>query len=259
MILTDGTCGSACSFFESRLASDGGAVVVTYGGLVGSPLDTSSFGGGGVTSGWSTYAKTVRNASVVPLLPPLVTTAFVSFSSSEFYLPTEPLPREWLRLQGAFRLPVWPSAVVLQNPPRYLYTPVVLQVFAETPDLRTAPRSAPHSLRARASAASPPPPLPTCDPSRPDRRGNVTAPADEPTDLATWIDAGATPPPPATSRPGGSNQTIHVTSPPTPTSPSPTSDAAPQSAAFSTRRSAFLASPLRVLVAVAAVLAQRHA
>ena len=139
LLLTDGTCGSACSFFESRLVVDGGGTAVSYGGLLDAPMDTSSFGGGGVTGGWDTYLETVRDPQVRSTLPQLVSTAYVTFTSSEFYLPTAPLPREWLRLEAELRYPIWPNVLVVASPVAFLYAPLAIIAFDDTPTIATAP------------------------------------------------------------------------------------------------------------------------
>ena len=46
VILTDGTCGSSCSQFISKLASKGKAYLVGIGGVPSLPYETSSFAGG---------------------------------------------------------------------------------------------------------------------------------------------------------------------------------------------------------------------
>ena len=48
VLLTDGTCGSACSLFSTKMMLSRRAVAVSYGGLLGQAMDTSSFAGGNV-------------------------------------------------------------------------------------------------------------------------------------------------------------------------------------------------------------------
>jgi len=141
VILSDGSCGSACSFFEGRLAVDNSAVVVTYGGLMNRPMDTSSFGGGGVTSGWESYVQQLVNLTAAELsqVPEFRSTADVSFSSSEYYLPDQALPREWLLVQARYRLPVWPTLTTLADPARFFYTPLANQVLGAIATIPTSP------------------------------------------------------------------------------------------------------------------------
>ena len=141
VILSDGSCGSACSFFEGRLAVDNSAVVVTYGGLMNRPMDTSSFGGGGVTSGWESYVQQLVNLTAAELsqVPEFLSTADVSFSSSEYYLPNQALPREWLLVQARYRLPIWPTLTTLADPARFFYTPLANQVLGAIATIPTTP------------------------------------------------------------------------------------------------------------------------
>ena len=46
VLLSDGTCGSACSQFAKKLQVDGLVRTVSYGGYLGEAFDTSGFGGG---------------------------------------------------------------------------------------------------------------------------------------------------------------------------------------------------------------------
>lgn len=48
IIVSDGTCGSACSTFVSKLMTSNNVRVVTIGGRKGGVIDSSSFAGGGV-------------------------------------------------------------------------------------------------------------------------------------------------------------------------------------------------------------------
>jgi len=52
-ILVDGTCGSAASLFPSKMRYHGKALLVSVGGLIGQPLETSSYAGGNVLD-WDT-------------------------------------------------------------------------------------------------------------------------------------------------------------------------------------------------------------
>eukprot|EP00049_Salpingoeca_infusionum_P016113 m.324625 g.324625 ORF g.324625 m.324625 type:complete len:1562 (+) comp16012_c0_seq1:1093-5778(+) len=53
-LVTDGTCGSACSLFATVLQSYGIAVTFSYGGVHGDAMDGSSFAGGNVL-GWDEF------------------------------------------------------------------------------------------------------------------------------------------------------------------------------------------------------------
>ena len=44
----DGTCGSACSQFISKMYVDNRVTTVSYGGLLGEAMDISGFNGGNV-------------------------------------------------------------------------------------------------------------------------------------------------------------------------------------------------------------------
>lgn len=74
-ILTDGTCGSACSQFVSRAYLTGAATLYTYGGFKDEDMDISAFNAGNVL-GWSdvwsmyTLNSFAANAFVSPQKTP---------------------------------------------------------------------------------------------------------------------------------------------------------------------------------------------
>lgn len=86
-VLTDGTCGSACSQFVSRPYLTGAATMYTYGGFQDEAMDISAFNAGNVLS-WNDVWKQHTQAL-------LVSHAFVS--------PTQTPPAHWPPATGYFR------------------------------------------------------------------------------------------------------------------------------------------------------------
>ena len=63
VLLSDGTCGSACSKAAKKLQVDGLVRTVSYGGYLGEAFDTSGFGGGSL----ATWEAMVGNAAYQPV------------------------------------------------------------------------------------------------------------------------------------------------------------------------------------------------
>jgi hypothetical protein len=103
-MLTDGSCGSACSLMLAQLFEKGKISIVTMGGIINQEMDFTSFIGGNVED-WSDLAKTSAN------LQPLPTTASASFTHREYYLDADEssLPREFLRIPGTVHIDRWYS------------------------------------------------------------------------------------------------------------------------------------------------------
>jgi hypothetical protein len=59
IILTDGTCGSACAYFATKMKVDQKAYLVSTGGVVGQPMDIAAFAGGNVED-WQPYLDDVN-------------------------------------------------------------------------------------------------------------------------------------------------------------------------------------------------------
>eukprot|EP00127_Corallochytrium_limacisporum_P001996 Clim_evm3s97 gene=Clim_evmTU3s97 len=57
VIVSDGTCGSACSLFLGQMRRYGRAAVYTYGGILGEPMNSSAFTGGGIIVSWQDAAR----------------------------------------------------------------------------------------------------------------------------------------------------------------------------------------------------------
>jgi hypothetical protein len=59
VVLTDGTCGSACNYFASKLKEDKRAWLVSAGGVIGQPMDIASFAGGNVED-WEPFVDYIN-------------------------------------------------------------------------------------------------------------------------------------------------------------------------------------------------------
>jgi len=93
ILLSDGTCASACCQFSSRMIDAGVAKTVVWGGINGLDIETSSVCGGAVKD-WDLFAS-----------PLFTTTADLTFNFQEFFLRSQlGIPREWFRLSPDFRL-----------------------------------------------------------------------------------------------------------------------------------------------------------
>ena len=60
IVLTDGTCGSACAYFSTKLKQDKKAWIVSAGGVLGQDMDISSFAGGNVED-WDSYVNSIQS------------------------------------------------------------------------------------------------------------------------------------------------------------------------------------------------------
>lgn len=105
LIVTDGLCGSACSYFITKLRYHGKAALLGHGGILNQSMETSSFAGGNVED-WPAFVQTVDDESVVAQLP---TTAFTRFNFHQLYLGNEEIPREFQRYEPDFRIVNFPS------------------------------------------------------------------------------------------------------------------------------------------------------
>ena len=100
-LVTDGTCGSACSYFISKLQKEGGATVMTYGGSQLASLypDISSFAGGNVVQ-YAQLAQIVAESGEP--LPPIPSNAVLTFNFHEMFMIGSSVPREFQRFQGDY-------------------------------------------------------------------------------------------------------------------------------------------------------------
>ena len=104
MVLTDGRCGSSCAYFVSQLRENNKVRVVSYGGIYGEPLATSSFAGGNVLS-WDYITDTL------PSYPQNPFSAYIAFNLRANYSPGKypGTPRQFDRLEADWYLPIWDS------------------------------------------------------------------------------------------------------------------------------------------------------
>ena len=132
VLVSDGTCGSACSTFATRLMLSGGVRSLTYGGHgnTDEAMDSSAFGGGNVLP-WAVHAKGTVLAYFVSLLlghtprpiydmditdvpipfPTAATARFTVDATYEPYLGPKSLPREFYSIPADVHAAFW-----IQNP-----------------------------------------------------------------------------------------------------------------------------------------------
>ena len=119
IVVTDGTCGSACALFTSQLQSEKLASVVSYGGPYGRtvPLSTASFAGGNVLEYNSVSLMAYLQGGGAPGLPPMMTSSAASrFNFNEYYeLDDMNTPREFLKRPAHIHLDFW--ATLYQDDP----------------------------------------------------------------------------------------------------------------------------------------------
>ena len=111
IVITDGRCGSSCAYFISQLRENNKVRVVSYGGIYGEPLATSSFAGGNVYN-W--------NDDVLywnPALPSNPFTGYIAYNLRQNYSPGKypGTPRQMARLEADWYLPQWDSFFLYTN------------------------------------------------------------------------------------------------------------------------------------------------
>lgn len=119
LVVTDGTCGSACALLTSQLQSQGLATIVSYGGPIKReiPLSTASFAGGNVLE-YDVVSKLARlKGGDAPNLPPMMNSSATSrFNFNEYYeLDDREVPREFLKRPAHVHLDFW--ATLYQDDP----------------------------------------------------------------------------------------------------------------------------------------------
>jgi hypothetical protein len=108
-IITDGTCGSACSLFITKFQSHNKAKILSYGGIEGmEEMETSSFAGGNVLD-WASFVGWLRQFPSFPDQPKsLPGSGFARFNHHEVYPSvTAQKPREFHRFPANFHMFWW--------------------------------------------------------------------------------------------------------------------------------------------------------
>ena len=134
IVLTDGRCGSSCAYFLTQLRENDKVRVVSYGGLYGEPLATSSFAGGNVYT-WDYVRSVVTSAPANPF------SSYVAFNVRANYSPSKypATPRQFDRLEADWYLPIWDSfwryynADNYNTTARYALYESVLPLFDDVP------------------------------------------------------------------------------------------------------------------------------
>jgi hypothetical protein len=108
LVITDGRCGSACSYFITKLRTANKVRVLSYGGKYQAPMDTSAFSGGNVHQ-WTPWLAEIKDESKISIDwgTPLPTTALATFNFREMYNPGDTIPRQFRRLPADWTLPYW--------------------------------------------------------------------------------------------------------------------------------------------------------
>lgn len=163
IVLTDGRCGSSCAYFVTQLRENNKVRVVSYGGIYGEALSTSSFAGGNVYN-WEYISKTALNNQV----PKSPYSSYIAYNIREnFSNDRYPTPRQFERLEADWYMPMWDSInrYAASNPTSYaggnataifdIYESI-LPLFSSMPAglPRTAPAPSPKSAAPSASAFS---------------------------------------------------------------------------------------------------------
>ena len=106
LIVSDGRCGSACSYFISKLRIANKARVMTYGGIWGKQMDSSAFAGGNVYE-WSSFVTDLASYGTFSWAKQLPTSAVTAFNFREMYNPGESYPRQFTPMYADWVLPYW--------------------------------------------------------------------------------------------------------------------------------------------------------
>ena len=114
IVITDGRCGSSCAYFVTQLREHNKVRLVSYGGLYGEPLATSSFAGGNVYT-WDYIRSVVSSATANPF------SSYVAFNVRANYSPGKypATPRQMERLEADWYLPIWDSLWRFYNAQNY--------------------------------------------------------------------------------------------------------------------------------------------
>ena len=134
IVLTDGRCGSACAYFVSQLRENNKVRVVSYGGIYGEPLATSSFAGGNVLT-WDAVL------ALAPTLPANPFSSYIAFNLRANYATGKypGTPRQFELLEADWYLPIWDSFFRFYNGATYNTTArfalyeSILPLFNEMP------------------------------------------------------------------------------------------------------------------------------
>ena len=144
IILTDGRCGSSCAYFVSQLREADKVRIVSYGGLHNQPMSSVAFAGGNVFS-WSYIESVASNLPENPYSSYIAVSVRENFSFDKY----PDVPRQFVRLEADWHLPIWNSLWRFYNAPnvnitaRYALYESILPLFDEMPSgLPRAPRFA---------------------------------------------------------------------------------------------------------------------
>ena len=207
IVMTDGRCGSSCAYFVSQLRENNKVRVVSYGGIYGEPLATSSFAGGNVY----TWEGDVRYWN--PSLPQNPFNSYVAYNLRQNYSPGKfpGTPRQMERLEADWYLPHWDSFYLYTNnvntTARIDLYESILPLFDEMPaglartEAGPIPPNAPPFVPIALTPPSPPPTTPTSPPSIPASplEPQSTEPSSEPsTIISPTASPDATPSSPST-------------------------------------------------------------
>jgi hypothetical protein len=116
IVITDGRCGSSCAYFISHLRYSNKVRVVSYGGVSGSPMATSSFAGGNVYQ-YDSIVGRARNQGYATSngIAYMEHNAYTSFNFRANYDPdATTIPRQFERLEADWHINYWdPLSVAL--------------------------------------------------------------------------------------------------------------------------------------------------
>lgn len=135
IVLTDGRCGSSCAYFLTHLRENDRVRVVSYGGIYGEAMATSSFAGGNVYT-WD-YIRSVVGFDV----PANPFSAYIAYNARQNFSPSKypATPRQMNRLEADWYLPIWDSFFRFSTETtrnltaRYALYESILPLFEEMP------------------------------------------------------------------------------------------------------------------------------
>jgi len=103
ILVSDGTCGSACNLFASKLGSYGKAVVVDHGGLPNVVMDYAQFAGGNVIE----YDDAYTCANKTTNIHKFADTGAGRFNFNEMYMHGSSTPREFVQYCPDYQINTW--------------------------------------------------------------------------------------------------------------------------------------------------------
>lgn len=108
IVLTDGRCGSACSYFVTKLRLSDKVRIASYGGIYGEDLSVSQYAGGQVIE-WNSFIDELKNKGIEEeWIKPFPTTSISSFNFLQTFTDLNmTIPLQYIKITADFEIPLW--------------------------------------------------------------------------------------------------------------------------------------------------------